>query len=77
MNKYFQKISYTNHILNWKSKVLSDKVIKPSTTYDNSLASALNYVGNKTRVKFDESCLKQDKIGYTHGTIVNTYFNIF
>ena len=53
---------------------MSDEVIKPpTTTSDNSLARALNYVGNKIRVQFDGDCLKQDKITYTHGTIVNTY----
>ena len=74
INKYFKKISNSDHISEWKSKRLSDEVIKPpTTTSDNSLARALNYVGNKIRVQFDGDCLKQDKITYTHGTIVNTY----
>ena len=73
MDKYFKKISNTDHISKWKSKGLSDEVVKPPATDDNSLAPALNYVGNKTRVKFDASCLKQDKITCTHGTIVNIY----
>ena len=30
-------------------------------------------MGTKIRVKFSESCLKQDKITYTHGKIVNIY----
>ena len=71
INKYF-KISNSDHISEWKSKRLSDEVIKPPATSDNSLAQALNYVGNKIRVKLDESCLKQDKITYINGTIVNT-----
>ena len=29
---------------------------------DNSLAAALSYTGNKTRVKFDVGCLKQDRV---------------
>ena len=70
MNKYFKKISNTNQISEWKSKRLSDEIIKPP---DNSLAPAVNYVGNKTRVKFDWCCLKQDKNTYTHGTIVNIF----
>ena len=49
---------------------MSDKIIKPPTTSDSSLA-ALSYTGNKTRVKFVESSLKQDKITFTHGTIIN------
>ena len=49
------------------------KLFKPSTTSNNSLAPKLSYFGTKTRVRFNGSCLKQNKITYTHGTIVNTY----
>ena len=45
--------------------------MKPPTTSDNSLAPALGYVGTKTRVKFVESCLEQDKIIFTRGKIIN------
>ena len=51
-------------------KNLSDGIIKP-TTSDNSLAPALSLIGTKARVKFDGSCSNQDKITFTHGTIVN------
>ena len=40
----------------------------------NSLAPVLSYIGNKTRVKFDGICLKQDKIIFTHWKTVNIYF---
>ena len=33
----------------------------------------LNHYGSKIKVKFNGSCLKQDNITYTHGTIVNIY----
>ena len=33
----------------------------------------MNKIDNKTRAKFNGSCLKQDKIIYIHGTIVNKY----
>ena len=33
----------------------------------------LSHYGTKTRVKFNGSCLKQDKATYSHGTIVNVY----
>ena len=33
-----------------------------STTSDYSLNPQLSYLGNKTRVEFKGSCLKQDKI---------------
>ena len=33
----------------------------------------LDYVGNKLRVKFNWDCLKQEKITFNHGKIVNSY----
>ena len=73
MNKHFKKICNIGHISEWKSNSLSDEVIKPPTTSDSSLTSALNYVGNKIRLKFDGGYLKQYKITFTHGKIVNVY----
>ena len=55
-----------------KSKGLSAESSKPPTTSDNS-TPILNYYGNKTRVKFTGSCLKQPNISYTHGKVVNIY----
>ena len=66
-------IANTNYISSWKSKGLSAESIKPPTTSDNSLTPELNYYGTKTRVKFTGSCLKQSKISYTHGKVVNIY----
>ena len=40
---------------------------------DNILTPALTYYGTKTRVKFTGSCLKQSKLSYTHGKVVNIY----
>ena len=40
---------------------------------DNSLAPALSDIDNKAKIKFDGSCLKQDKITFTHEKIVNIY----
>ena len=56
-----------------KSKGLSDESINPPTTCNNSLTPSLSYIGSKTRVKFVGSCLKQDKITFTHGKTVNIY----
>ena len=42
MDKYFKKISNTNQVSEWMSKGLSDEVIKPPATPDNSAAPALN-----------------------------------
>ena len=52
---------------------MSDKSIKPSATSTNILNPLLDYVGTKRRVKFQENCLKQDKISFDHGKIVNIY----
>ena len=57
----------------WQSKGLSDETIKPPATSDNSLTPLIDYLGNKIRMKFTGSCLKQPKISYTHGIIVNIY----
>ena len=73
INKYFKVITNTDYISSWKSKGLSAESIKPPTTSDNSLTPALSYYGTKTRVKFTGSCLKQSKISYTHGKVVNIY----
>ena len=54
-------------------KGLSNESIKPPTTSDNSLTPILNYYGTKTKVSFDMSCLKQDKVTFNHGKIVNIY----
>ena len=57
MYRYFKKTGNTERLLSWKPKGLSGEIIKPPTTSDNSLASELSYIGNKTRVKFDGRCL--------------------
>ena len=61
------------HISEWKSKGLSDEIIKPPSTSGNSLAPELSYSDMKTTVKLAGSCLKQDKVTFTHGKIVNIY----
>ena len=72
--RYFETVSNNNdHILSWKSKGLSDETTKPPSTSKNILNSSLNYVGTKTRVEFKGSCLKQDKISFNHGKVVNIY----
>ena len=66
-------ITNNDYVSSWKSKGLSAESIKPPTTSDNSLTPALSYYGTKTRVKFTGSCLKQSKISYAHGKVVNIY----
>ena len=71
--KYFKKIGNTDHNSSWKSKGLPVERINPPATCDNSLTSSLNYIWTKTRVEFYGSCLKQDKITFTHEKTVNFY----
>ena len=33
----------------------------------------MNYYSTRTKIKFTGSCLKQSKISYTHGKVVNIY----
>ena len=73
MNRYFKLIANTNYISSWNSKGVSNESIKRPITSDNSLTPELNYYDTKTRVKFTGSCLKQSKISYTHGKVVNIY----
>ena len=73
MYRYFKMITNTDYISSWESKGSSAESTEPPTTSDNSLTPALNYYGTKTRVKFTGSCLKQSKISYNHGKVVNIY----
>ena len=67
-------INVTDYVLSWKSKGLSDETIKPPSTSGNSLTPALSYYhASKIRVKFTGSCLKQDKVIFNHGKVVNIY----
>ena len=72
MHKYFKRACKTNnHILSWKSKGLSDESIKSPSAPNNFDGPLLDYLGHKIKVKISGSCLKQDKLTYTHGKIVN------
>ena len=69
LNKYFKLITNTLSILSWQSKGLSNESIDHPTT---SLSPSIKYVGNKIRLKFTGSCLKQpNKLTYTHKKVVN------
>ena len=73
LDKYFNIIPNKKYNSSWQSKGISNKTIKPPTTSDNSLTPLVDYLGHKISIKFIGSCLKQPKISYTHGTIVNIY----
>ena len=72
MYRYSNLITNTLSILSWQSKGLFNEYIDPPTT---SLSQSISCVGNKIKVKFNGSCLKQsNKLIYTHRNIVNIYF---
>ena len=76
MYRYFKRVvgvGTGNYIYFWKSKGLPDDNITAPTTSDYKLNSQLSYIGTKTRVAFRGSCLKQDKITFNHGKVVNIY----
>ena len=52
---------------------MSDENITAPNTSDYKLNSELSFFSTKTKVIFNGSCLKQDKITYDHGNVVNTY----
>ena len=68
--RYLKNIVNSNHIPGWKYKGLSDESIKCPAAYRNILES---YVSTKIQIKLDGSCLKQDKITFTHKQVVNAY----
>ena len=71
MRKYFKLNGNTLYILSWKSKGLSTESITPPSVLNNLLNSSLNYLGTKIRKRFNRNCLKQSKLLYTHGKVVN------
>ena len=73
MHKYIKTIANTKYISEWKSKGLSDESIKPFSTSDNSLTPLIDYYGYNISLKLNGSILKQPKVSYTHGKIVNIY----
>ena len=51
---------------------MSNESINPPTS-TNILNPSLNYVGTKTRIEFTGDCLRQNKISYSPGKVVNIY----
>ena len=73
VHRYIKIIANTKYISGWKSKGLSDESITPIPTSDNSLTPLIDYYSYYIRVKFNGSILRQPKVTYTHGKIVNIY----
>ena len=73
IGRYFKKVSPSHHISSWKSKVVSYEIIKTPNTPNNILNPLLCYVFGRAIANFNGSCLKHNKIGYTHGKIVSIH----
>ena len=52
---------------------MSDERLNSNAASNYKIAPELTYHGTKARVEFNESCVKQDKVTYNHGKIVNIY----
>ena len=61
VNRYFKVTADKKYISSWKSKGLSDECIKHPNTSDNSLTPLIYYLGNKIRLKFNASILRQPR----------------
>ena len=76
MYRYFKIIAgvgNSNNIYYWQSKELSVERISSSATSNYRVTPDLNYYGTKTRVGFYGGCLKQGKVTFNHGKVVNIY----
>ena len=74
IHRYFRGIigaGSGNYIYFWKSIGLSDERLNSNTASNYKITPELSYYGTKIRVEFNESCLKQDKVTYNHGKIIN------
>ena len=52
---------------------MSDENITAPTTSDYKRNAEFSYFGTKTRVEYNRSCLKQNKVTFNHGKVVNIY----
>ena len=62
-----------SNILSWKTKGLSDESFKAPTTDNKMINPSLDFVDTKARVMFSGDCLKEEKMTFNHGKIVNIY----
>ena len=70
INRYFKAIVAGNrNNLSWKY----NECINPPTTPDKILNPLFNYAGTKARAKLRGDCLKQERVTFNHGKIVNIY----
>ena len=76
MCRYFKRIACVgggNYIYFWKSKSLSGERLDSFRASNHKIIPELSFYGTKSKVEFNGNCLKQDKVTYNHGKIVNIY----
>ena len=75
MYKYFKTSvkGSTTYVSSWESKGLPNEKISSITTSSYNKAPGLAYDNVRIKLKFVGGLLKQDKITYNHGPIVNIY----
>ena len=56
---------------------MSDERFDSITASNYKITPELNSYGTKTKVEFNGSCLKQDKVTYNHGKIINIYISSY
>ena len=76
--KYFKRVidssNNTTYAHYWQSKGLSnEKLNAPGTNNNNDQAPVVKSDGDKISLQFSGDCLKQNKVLYNHGRIVNIY----
>ena len=74
--KYFKRVidSTNNNNFYWQSKGLpNEKLNAPGTNTSNDHDE--NFGGDKINLQFSGDCLKQNKVTYSHGKIVNIYID--
>ena len=62
-----------SYIYYWQSKRLSDEKTNSIKTPNHIITPNLDYYDTKTRVEFNGSCLKEDKVTFNHEKVVNIY----
>ena len=53
-------------VTKWKSKGLSNESLEAISTSNNTITPAINYYGDKVRLKFAGSVLQQNRVTYSH-----------
>ena len=76
MYRYFEQIAGVrtgSYIYYEQSKRLLGEKINSVKTPSHSITPNPDCYGTKTRAEFNGSCLKQDKVTFNHGKVVNFY----